>query len=218
MFSGLVQATGVISARAARGPGLRLGISSELGRLTLGESVAVNGVCLTVAACTQHGFEADVSGETVQRTTLSELSNGARVNLERALALGDRLGGHLVQGHVDGVAEVLRSEPVGEALHVFVRPPAELARFIAPKGSICLDGVSLTVNASQPAVFEVMLIPETLSRTTLQGVSRGRKLNLEVDLLARYAVHWLESSAGRGSSDALEKALARAGFLSESAV
>jgi len=215
MFSGLVLATGVVSARAARGPGLRLAISSELGVLTLGESVAVNGVCLTVAACTQQSFEADVSAETVQKTTLSQLASGARVNLERALALGDRLGGHLVQGHVDGVAEVLRSEPVGEALRVFVRPPAELARFIAPKGSICLDGVSLTVNASQPAAFEIMLIPETLARTTLQGISRGRKLNLEVDLLARYAVHWLESSVGPESSGGLEKALARAGFVSE---
>jgi riboflavin synthase len=215
MFSGLVQSIGVISARVARGPGLRLTISSELGMLTLGESVAVSGVCLTVVACTPRGFEADVSQETVQKTTLALLTNGSQVNLERALALGDRLGGHLVQGHVDGVAEVLATEPVGEALRVVVRPPPELARLLAPKGSVCLDGVSLTVNASQPEAFEVMLIPETLSRTTLQGVSRGRKLNLEVDLLARYAVHWLESTVGRESSGGLEKALARAGFLSE---
>ncbi|MFZ5895788.1 MAG: riboflavin synthase [Myxococcota bacterium] len=215
MFSGLVQSTGVIAARVARGPGFRMSLTADLGALTLGESVAVSGVCLTVAATTKSGFEADVSAETVDKTTLGRLANGARVNLERALALGDRLGGHLVQGHVDGVALVEHSEPVGEALRVVVKPPKSLQRFIAPKGSICLDGVSLTVNATQSGTFEVMLIPETLQRTTLQGVQRGRELNLEVDLLARYAVHWLESTSGSESSGGLEQALARAGYLGE---
>ncbi|MGC4090607.1 MAG: riboflavin synthase [Polyangiaceae bacterium] len=215
MFSGLVQATGTIAARSARGPGLRLAISADLGELTLGESVAVSGVCLTVVTQSARGFEADVSAETVERTTLGTLASGARVNLERALALGDRLGGHLVQGHVDGVARVERSERVGDALRVVVRPPAELVRFIAPKGSICLDGVSLTVNVCKGGVFEVMLIPETLERTTLAGIGAGRELNLEVDLLARYAVHWLESTSSAGASGGLESALARAGFMSE---
>jgi riboflavin synthase len=215
MFSGLVQTTGVLALRAARGPGMRVRISAELGTLTLGESIAVSGVCLTVVTAGANGFEADVSAETMAKTTLGRLAQGARVNLERALALGDRLGGHLVQGHVDGVATVEHSEPVGEALRVVVRPEAPLLRFLAPKGSVCLDGVSLTVNATRAGVFEVMLIPETLQRTTLEGVGRGRELNLEVDLLARYAVHWLESGVGGESAGGLEQALARAGYLSE---
>lgn len=215
MFSGLVPATGVIAAQAARGPGMRLSISGALGELVLGESIAVSGVCLTVVSATPHGFEADVSAETLAKTTLGRLGRGARVNLERALALGDRLGGHLVQGHVDGVAVVELTEPVGEALRMVVRPPAPLLRYLAPKGSVCLDGVSLTINANASGVFEVMLIPETLARTTLHGVKRGRELNLEVDLLARYAVHWLESSASNEPSGGLEKALVRAGFIDE---
>ncbi len=215
MFSGLIPTTGAIASQSARGPGMRLSVSAELGELVLGESIAVSGVCLTVVSATAHGFEADVSAETLEKTTLGRLGRGARVNLERALALGDRLGGHLVQGHVDGVALVERSEPVGEALRVVVRPPAALIRYLAPKGSVCLDGVSLTINATSGGVFEVMLIPETLARTTLQGIARGRELNLEVDLLARYAVHWLESTARTEPSGGLQKALERAGFINE---
>jgi riboflavin synthase len=192
-----------------------LTISGSPEALEIGESIAVNGACLTVAAALPSGFEADLSAETLAATTLGRLPLGARVNLERALALGDRLGGHLVQGHVDGVARIESVTPVGDARHAVVRPPAELLRYLASKGSVCLDGVSLTVNASARGVIELMWIPQTLAATTLGDATRGTELNIEIDLLARYAVHWLESSA-RGEPAGLEQALARAGYLDES--
>lgn len=192
MFTGLVQALGVLRSRAARGSGARIEVATDFAGLTLGESIAIQGACLTVAAVGRDGFAADLSAETLDKTTLGRLPEGAALNLERALALGDRLGGHLVQGHVDGLGRVERVERVGEAQKVWLRAPAELARFIAVKGSICVDGVSLTVNLTQGAAFEVMLIPQTLAVTTLAELRAGADVNLEVDLLARYAVRWLE--------------------------
>ena len=213
MFTGLVQTMGTLRARTARGLGQRLQFSTDLQALELGESIAVNGACLTVSGFSPLGFEADLSPETLDKTTLGRLPLGAAVNLERSLALGERLGGHLVLGHVDGLARIERVERVGEARRVSVRPPQALRAYIASKGSVCLDGVSLTVNAAEAGTFEVMLVPHTLALTTLSEWAAGRELNLEVDLLARYVVNWLTVTGQATSGADLEQALERAGFI-----
>lgn len=210
MFTGLVETTGTLRARERRGPGFRLEIACDLRPLELGESIAVSGVCLTVAETSSKGFAADVSIETVERTTLGRVASGSRLNLERSLAVGDRLGGHLVSGHVDAVARVVAVEPAGEARRVTIAAPAPVLPFIAPKGSVALDGVSLTVNAVSGDRFELMLIPHTLQVTNLGALRPGAELNLEVDLVARYVVRWLEASGASGHT--LADALARAGF------
>jgi riboflavin synthase len=186
MFTGIVQAVGSIVRL--------LPLEVECGALDLadvcvGDSVCVQGVCLTVTALTGRGFTADVSPETLGVTT--GLDRTGPVNLEKSLAVGDRLGGHFVAGHVDGVGEVLRLE--GEVLEV--RAPDALARYIARKGSICIDGVSLTINRVQASRFEAYLIPHTLEVTTLSRLAPGARVNLEVDLIARYVERLLGSSA-----------------------
>ena len=211
MFTGLVELKGSLARRSRRGPGYRLYVEAALGALTLGESISVSGACLTVVSSDARGFEADVSLETAEKTTLGTLAIGAAVNVERALKVGDRLGGHLVSGHVDAVAELLRVAPAGEAQRLSVGFPRELARFIAAKGSITLDGVSLTVNAVTDSMLEVMVIPHTLSVTTLGELRPGAPINLEVDTLARYAVRFLEVSAGK-SEAGLKDALRQAGY------
>ena len=212
MFTGLVELKGNLARRARRGPGYRLTVDGNLGALTLGESISVSGACLTVVSSDDSGFEADVSLETAEKTTLGVLPLGAAVNLERALKVGDRLGGHLVSGHVDAVAELLRVAPAGEAQRLSVGFPRELARFIAAKGSITLDGVSLTVNAVTDSMLEVMVIPHTLSVTTLGELRPGARINLEVDTLARYAVRFLEVSGGDRHEAGLKDALQKAGY------
>jgi len=190
-----------------------MAISTDLGPLALGESVAVNGACLTVAALGAGGFEADVSAETVARTTLGGLSGGDRVNLERALAVGDRLGGHFVSGHVDGVAVVAAASREGETTRAVVELPEGLLRFVAEKGSIAVDGVSLTVNRVEKRRIELLLIPHTLSATTLGSLSAGQRLNVEVDLVARHVVRYLEALGAPSADAGLQGALRKAGFL-----
>jgi riboflavin synthase len=197
MFTGLVEATGVLDRRSPRGPGFRLSIASGLGALELGESIAVNGACLTVTNIEGSRFDADISVETAEKTTLGRILTGSEVNLERSMKMGDRIGGHLVSGHVDGIARVRELSPAGDALRVAVEAPEALRRYIAAKGSVCLDGVSLTVNAVDAEAFEIMLIPHTLSVTNLKALRAGSELNLEVDLLARYVVHYLQSTSTR---------------------
>jgi riboflavin synthase len=213
VFTGLVEAIGSIESRSVRGPGLRLAIRSELAGLAVGESVSVSGACLTVVETPRGGFEVDLSRETAAITTLGHLPVGSSVNLERALRLTDRLGGHLVSGHVDAVVELRVCEPAGEARHLVVTLPRALAVFVAPKGSVALDGVSLTVNEVGPDSFGVMLIPQTLGATTLGALRPGRELNLEIDLLARYAVRWLEASGQGSADDGLRGALERSGWM-----
>jgi riboflavin synthase len=224
MFTGLVETTGRLRQQIRKGPGYRLSIKTDLAELLLGESVAVNGVCLTVARTSEDGFEADVSVETSQKTTLGQVAPGALVNLERSLAFGDRLGGHLVSGHVDGLAVVIRAEPVGEALLVELAIGTPFRRYVAKKGSVALDGISLTVNELTAAGFEIMLIPHTLAVTNLRDLKVGRELNLEVDLLARYVVQCLDQQGqgvgpNRAASAVAERdaelraALERAGIL-----
>ncbi|MCL4753425.1 MAG: riboflavin synthase [Myxococcales bacterium] len=212
MFTGLVETTGELRARERRGPGFRLEVACTLGPLELGDSIAVSGACLTVIAHDERGFSADVSLETAEKTTLGRLPLGARVNLERSLRVGDRLGGHLVSGHVDGVAKVRSVESVGEAWRVWVEPPAELARFVAPKGSVTLDGTSLTVNGLQGDAFDVMLIPHTREVTNLGRLAAGVELNMEVDLVARYVLRYLDASSADPDAR-LRDVLERAGFI-----
>jgi riboflavin synthase len=188
MFTGLVETTGMLESRSVRGGGMRMSIRARFDGepLVLGESIAVDGVCLSVDAVRIDGFEADASTETCARTTLGSLEQGATLHLERALRVGDRLGGHLVTGHVDGIGALANRRPAGEAVWmVFVAPPA-LMRFLAEKGSVTVDGVSLTVNGISVDGFEVMLIPHTCKRTKLGALVPGSRVNLEVDVIARY--------------------------------
>jgi riboflavin synthase len=175
----------------------------------LGESIAVGGVCLTAVAFTDEGFVADVSGETLACTTIGGWAAGERVNLERALALGERLGGHIVSGHVDGVGEVVARRADARSQRFTLRAPAALARYIAAKGSITLDGVSLTVNAVEGPQFEVNIVPHTLAHTSLDAWQPGRQVNIEVDVLARY----LERLMGRDSGGVDLDLLAEHGFV-----
>jgi riboflavin synthase len=216
MFTGLVELTGTLVRRARRGPGFRIAIEARLGPLALGESISVSGACLTVVNADERSFEADVSLETAQRTTLGALDLGSSVNLERALKVGDRLGGHWVSGHVDGVAELRRITPEGESKRLSIAFPREFARFVASKGSVTLDGVSLTVNDVSTDTLEVMVIPHTLAVTTLGELAPGARLNFEIDTMARYAVRFLEVTsvepAARNDEASLKSALERAGF------
>lgn len=193
MFTGIVTAAGrVRESRPARG-GVRLVIDAGglgLGDVAIGDSVAVNGACLTVVARKARLFEADVSRETLACTT--GFAPGSRVNLEKAMRLADRLGGHLVSGHVDGVATVARVVQAGASRKMTIRAPARLSRYVARKGSVAVNGVSLTVNEARGMEFTVNLIPHTLAGTNLKELRRGDRVNLEVDLLARYAERLLK--------------------------
>lgn len=186
MFTGLIEQVGTIEALDHREDGLGIRIACALHPYTLGESIAVNGTCLTVKSFSEAHFDADASPETLDKTTLGDLSSRDRVHLERAMALGDRLGGHLVTGHVDGVGTIVGEESEGEYLRVTFEVPNPLAPFLAPKGSITVNGVSLTVNAVQGARFDVMLVPFTLDETTFGQMRPGARVNLEVDILAKY--------------------------------
>lgn len=189
MFTGIIQDVGAVRARTPQGGDTEFVIGVE--RLPLtgvrpGDSIAVNGVCLTATRVGRDEFAADVSRETLAVTTLADVAVGTRVNLEPALRAGDALGGHLVSGHVDGVAEVLAIEPDARSVRVTIGVPRPLARYIARKGSVALDGVSLTVNGVEGEVFDVNLVPHTQAVTTLGGWAPGRRVNLEVDQMARY--------------------------------
>ncbi len=190
MFTGIVEGTGTVAALAAAadGSGARLEVEAPwpAGELRLGESVAVNGCCLTVAEPTAAGFAADLVAESLRRTALGGLAAGARVNLERPMALGGRLGGHLVQGHVDGVAKVLDRIPVGDGEEMRVELPPGLERYVVEKGSITVDGVSLTVAGVGPGWFAVALVPHTQAVTTLAYRRPGYPVLLDVDVFAKY--------------------------------
>ncbi|WP_257389314.1 riboflavin synthase [Tahibacter caeni] len=190
MFTGIIQAVGRVAALEPVGGDLRLSIDVgelDLGDVRPGDSIAVNGVCLTAIALDAGRFSADVSVETLDCTTLGSLAPGARVNLEKALRLADRLGGHLVSGHVDGVGEVVSIAPDARSLRWVFAVPANLARYVAAKGSVAVDGVSLTVNEVDGRRFGVNLIPHTMQHTRFVDCTSGTRVNIEVDLMARYA-------------------------------
>lgn len=189
MFSGLVRGNGRVAARTDRGRDTRLVVeydAASVGTLAVGGSIAVNGVCLTAVEIGAGRFAADVSGETLGVTTFGSLAVGARVNLEAPLKAGDPLDGHVVTGHVDGVGRVVEFAPVGSSRRLVVEVPAALSRYLAQKGSVAVDGVSLTVNAVRGRQFEVNVIPHTLAVTTIGDYAVGTAVNIEVDMIARY--------------------------------
>jgi riboflavin synthase len=187
MFTGLVQEMGTIQALHRDNGGVRITVSAALaGDLREGDSVAINGVCLTATEVGDDRFEAEVMNETLARSSLGAVQPGSEVNLELALRAGEPLGGHIVQGHVDGVGRVLESTPDGFARRVRIEAGPELLRYVVVKGSITVDGVSLTVVEVDDRSFTVSLIPETLQRTSLGGAREGTSVNLEVDIVAKY--------------------------------
>ena len=219
MFTGIIQAVGEIAVLTAKGGDMRLRVRTgtlDLGDVQLGDSIAVSGVCLTAVDLPGDGFWADVSGETLAHTVLGDLQVGTRVNLEKALTPTTRLGGHLVSGHVDGVGEVVERKRDARSERFRLRAPKELARYIAHKGSICVDGVSLTVNAVEGAVFDLNIVPHTLAETTLDEYRPGRKVNLEVDLIARYLERLLLGDAAAEGGQGITLDFLRAhGFARE---
>ena len=186
MFTGLVQDKARVASIERNGGGFRLTVETQVGPIARGDSVSVNGVCLTAVETAEGLFTADVMEETLRRSSLAALGQGDSVNIEPALQAGARLGGHIVQGHVDGVGEIGSVRDEGFARIVRITAPDDLLRYVVEKGSIAVDGVSLTVSAVEDAWFETSLIPETLERTTLGEAEPGRKVNLEVDVVAKY--------------------------------
>ena len=189
MFTGIIQAVGTIAAMEPSGGDLRLRVATgklPLDDVALGDSICTNGVCLTVTDLPGDGYWADVSVETLDFTTLGQMKPGAAVNLEKALTPESRLGGHIVSGHVDGVGEIVSAVEDARSWRVVVRAPDALARYIAHKGSICIDGTSLTVNAVNGAEFDLNIIPQTMAETVFGDYRAGTRVNLEVDVIARY--------------------------------
>jgi len=220
MFTGIIQAVGQIVAMQPSGGDLRLRVNTgklSLQDVALGDSIATNGTCITVTELPGDGFWADVSVETLNFTTLGNLKPGSRVNLEKALTPASRLGGHIVSGHVDGVGESVSLAEDARSIRVVVRAPDALARYIAHKGSICIDGTSLTVNAVNGAEFDLNIIPQTMAETIFGEYRPGSRVNLEVDVIARYLERLVlgdaAADANSGNSGLSLAMLAEHGFL-----
>jgi riboflavin synthase len=186
MFTGIVEALGTVQEIEGTDQGKHLVIGTNLEGLSVGDSLSVNGVCLTIVGCTEVGIRADVVHETLVRTDLGSLAPGDRVDLERSMRANGRFDGHIVQGHVDGIGVVSDLQPEGDSTRMRIDVPGDLARYIAEKGSVAVDGVSLTVTLAGPAWFEVALIPHTLDVTVLGRRAVGEKVNIEVDVIAKY--------------------------------
>jgi len=220
MFTGIIQAVGTVADMQHSGGDLRLRIHTgklSLGDLALGDSICTNGVCLTVVDLPGDGYWADVSVESLNFTTLGDLRSGSVVNLEKALTPRSRLGGHIVSGHVDGVGEVVSLSEDARSIRVVVRAPDQLARYIAHKGSICVDGTSLTVNAVNGAEFDLNIIPQTMAETVFAQYVPGSRVNLEVDVIARYLERLIQGDAAADTTAAglSLDTLAEHGFLGE---
>lgn len=215
MFTGIIESVGKIARMEPKGGDMRLRIETgklDLGDVKLGDSIAVNGVCLTVIELPGDGFWADVSLETLNHTSFNQLKTGSPVNLEKALTPTTRLGGHLVSGHVDGLGEIVSRHDDGRSIHFKVKAPDELAKYIAHKGSICVDGISLTVNAISGALFNLNIVPHTTLETTVDQWQAGVKVNLEVDVIARYLERLL---MGEKAADPKQSGEITMGFLAE---
>jgi riboflavin synthase len=198
MFTGLIEDVGTVSSLARTSDGARLRVSTQLAsQIAEGDSVAVNGCCLTATAVADSSFETEAMNQTLEVTALSAIDRGSRVNLELAMKASDRLGGHIVQGHVDGVATVVSTEDDGFARRVRVELPQDLLRYVVDKGSITLNGVSLTVANLGDSWAEVSLIPETLERTNLADLAPGGRLNVESDVVAKYVERLMSPFAGK---------------------
>ncbi len=217
MFTGIIEAVGTIARLQEKGGDLRMRIDSgtlSLDDVKLGDSIATNGVCLTVTGLTSHGYWADVSRETLNSSSLGELSLGAAVNLEKAMLANSRFGGHMVSGHVDGVGTVIAIRDEGRSYRYRIEAPAELTRYIANKGSITVDGVSLTVNALEDRCFELNIVPHTAEHTIIKQYRSGSRVNLEVDLVARYLERLISTQDAVVENGSLSKTfLAEHGFL-----
>jgi len=212
MFTGLVEARGTVRSVSARGSGKVLWIAAPLEGFVLGESIACDGVCLTVEAFEAGAFQVTAGEETLRRTTFAHVKPGTPLHLERAMRVGDRLGGHIVQGHVDGVGHVRAVTPGAQWTRIDIDVPAELSRYLVEKGSVCIDGVSLTVNGIDGRGFQVGIIPHTLEETNLGAFRPGDPVNLEVDILAKYVERLLGARTGGGVDLPLLRA---AGFTRE---
>ncbi len=218
MFTGIIESVGEVAAIEMKGEDARVRILTnklDLADVQLGDSIAVNGVCLTAVELPGDGFWADVSGETLSVTTFKSLHVGSRVNLEKALTPTTRLGGHLVSGHVDGIGKVVERYNDGRSVRFHIQSPDDMAKYIAAKGSICVDGISLTVNAVKGAVFELNIVPHTLQETTMSDFKPGTEVNLEVDIIARYLERMIlgDKAADAASSGISMEMLAEHGFL-----
>lgn len=219
MFTGIIESIGSIRSITPKGGDVRVYVETgklDLGDVKLGDSIAVNGVCLTAVELPGDGFWADVSRETLDCTAFDDLKAGSRVNLEKALTPTTRLGGHLVSGHVDGVGEIVSRNDNARAIQFRVRAPKDLAKYIAHKGSITVDGTSLTVNQVDGAEFELTIVPHTLAETIMADYRPGRRINLEVDLLARYLERLLlgdKAAEPNQGSGITESFLAANGYL-----
>ncbi|MGL5359052.1 MAG: riboflavin synthase [Shewanella sp.] len=217
MFTGIIEAVGTLRKLERKGEDIRLTVASgklDLSDVRLGDSIATNGVCLTVVQCLADGYVADVSAETVSLTGFANYHVGTRVNLEKAVTPTTRLGGHMVSGHVDGIACVEQRMVRGQAIEFWLAAPAELGRYIAHKGSITIDGVSLTVNEVDGSRFRLTIVPHTAGETTLIALQAGDKVNIEVDLVARYLERLMSfDSAKTGQGGVTMEMLARAGFV-----
>jgi len=216
MFTGIILAIGTVERLDALGGDYRLTFNTgqlSLDGVNIGDSIAVNGVCLTVIKLTANSFSADVSRETLSRTTLGQATPSKSVNLELALAPTTRLGGHFVSGHVDGLGTVVRKEQDGRSFRFDIQVPQALGRYIAEKGSVCIDGISLTVNQVEGLIFSVNIVPHTLSMTTLGTIESGDKVNIEVDILARYLERLLQGDSDASQDSKITALLTNAGFI-----
>ncbi|RTE67261.1 riboflavin synthase [Amphritea opalescens] len=219
MFTGIIEAVGVVAAAEEVQGDLRLYIRTgdlDLSDVKLGDSIAVNGVCLTAVALPGDGFWADVSRETLVHTRFPSLMPGERVNLEKAMQPTTRFGGHIVTGHVDGLGEVISIEADARSIRYKVRAPKAIARYIAAKGSITVDGVSLTANAVEGAVFDLNIVPHTAQETIIASYQSGRKVHLEVDIIARYMerlINYTDDNITESAGGVSMATLASAGFL-----
>lgn len=218
MFTGLVEELGTIIsiAKGARSARLFIAASQVLEDGKIGDSIAVNGVCLTVVAIEGNGFQADVMAETLNKSNLGDLRPGEKVNLERALRLSDRLGGHLVSGHIDGVGKIIRQEVMDIAIVTEIEAPSELLKYVIPKGSVAIDGISLTVVSVQKNSFTVSLIPHTAKITSLGFKKVGDKVNLEADIVGKYIermMHYQNDSENESESQLSMEFLADNGFI-----
>ncbi len=197
MFTGIIEALGQLVRNEAKGGDVRLHIETgdmDMSDVSLGDSIAVNGVCLTVIDFSSHAFSADVSNETLSHTTLGQLQLGAPLNLEKAMQLTTRLGGHLVSGHVDGTSKVQSLSEDARSVRFTIEVPSDLAKYIAAKGSVCIDGVSLTVNQINGQCFDINIVPHTMSKTIISEYKQGSVVNIEVDVVARYLERLLVSN------------------------
>ncbi|MGR5077528.1 riboflavin synthase [Photobacterium swingsii] len=217
MFTGIIEAVGTITALTPKGKDISVTVASgdlDLADVKLGDSIATNGVCLTVVQLTGNGYVADLSLETLKRTAFADYQAGQVVNLEKAMLPTTRFGGHMVSGHVDNVGEIIERHHTGRAIEFWVSAPEHLAKYLAEKGSVAIDGISLTINAIRGNEFKLTIVPHTAAETTMEAFKVGRKVNLEVDVIARYLERlMLGDKAADKQSEVTMGLLARSGFL-----